>query len=69
MVKRIQRNLTKLEKQVSEECSSNNATFIGSETEIRQETQHLFIKCALLELLIADGLSFETQLNEKIQAL
>ena len=37
--------------------------------ELRTETQKLFMKCALFELLIADSFSFETQLNEKIQAL
>ena len=39
------------------------------EKELRTETQHLFMKCALFELLIADAFSFETHLNEKIQSL
>lgn len=69
IMKKIQRNLSKLEKQarVSEECSSN-ATF-ALEHEVKTETQNWFIQCAIIELLIADALSFETQLNEKIQAL
>ena len=29
----------------------------------------MLLQCAVYELLVADGLSFETQLNEKIQAL
>ena len=36
------------------------------EHEIRTQTQDLFIRCAIFELLIADALSVETQLNEKI---
>ena len=68
LVKKVQRNLQKLERQASEVDSSHNATFLG-ESELRSETQNLFIKCAIFELMISDSLSFETQLNEKIQAL
>lgn len=67
LVKKIQRNMVKLEKWTraggAVEDSSHNATStmgIGCETvELRRETQSLFIECALKELLIADGLSFE----------
>ena len=42
-IKKIHRNMAQLEKgRASEECSSNNATFIG-ESELRSETQNLFI--------------------------
>lgn len=69
---KIKRNMQKLDRSgvSAEEAidSSHNATFV-IDGDLRSETQHLFIKCAIFELLIADGLSFETQLNEKIQAL
>ena len=67
-INKIKRNMAKLERSgrvSAEDCSSNNATFLIDQ-ELRSETQNLFIKCAIFELLIADSLSFETQLNEKI---
>lgn len=67
IVKKVNRNLSKLEKQGSD-VSSHNATF-HAESELRQETHNLLLQCAVFELQVADGLSFETQLNEKIQAL
>lgn len=61
-INRSKRNISKLERssRVSgEDQSSNNATFLIDQ-ELRVETQNLFIECALYELVIADGLSFET---------
>ena len=60
---RIQSNMSRLQKYAEE---GKNGKEAGT---LRAETQQLFVNCALLELLIAEGFSFETHLNEKIQAL
>lgn len=60
LVKQIELNMQLLSKQ--ERNSRKKAN-------LKRQTQDVFIECALLELLIADGFSFETQLNEKLQAL
>ena len=56
-VKQIQRNMAKLDrwKKRAEDHSQVEKT-----SELRRWTQDIFIECALLELIIADGLSFET---------
>lgn len=60
MASRIQDNMSRL-RVLAEEGRGGKE--IGG---LRTETQQLFVNCALFELLIAEGFSFETHLNEKI---